>query len=38
VQLDSALAEAALSDAERRTLRRFLAMLEEALGENLRAV
>jgi predicted nucleotidyltransferase len=37
-QLDSALAAATLSDAERRTVRRFVAMLDEALGDDLRAV
>jgi predicted nucleotidyltransferase len=37
-QLDTALAAASLSDAERRTVRRFVGMLDEALGEDLRAV
>ncbi len=36
-QLD-ALATATLSDAERRTVRSFVAMLGEALGDDLRAV
>ena len=37
-QLDTTLALASLSDAERRTVRRFVGMLDEALGEDLRAV
>ncbi len=37
-QLDTALAAATLSEAERRTVRRFVAMLDEALGDDLRAV
>ncbi|HEY5708338.1 MAG TPA: nucleotidyltransferase domain-containing protein [Solirubrobacterales bacterium] len=38
VNLDNALAAATLSDAERRTVRRFVGMLGEALGDDLRAV
>lgn len=37
-QLDSALAAAALSAAERRTVERFVAALQSELGEDLRAV
>ena len=37
-QLDNALAGAILSDPERRTLQRFVAMLGAELGDDLRAV
>ena len=37
-QLDNALAAATLSDPERRTLQRFVAMLGAELGDDLRAV
>jgi predicted nucleotidyltransferase len=37
-QLGNPLADASLSEAERRTVRRSVAMLGDALGENLRAV
>ncbi len=37
-QLDDALAAATLSGPERRTVQRFLALLSEELGEDLRAV
>jgi predicted nucleotidyltransferase len=37
-KLDDTLCAASLSDAERRTVRRFVAMLGEALGDELRAV
>jgi predicted nucleotidyltransferase len=38
VQLDDALAGAVLSDAERRTVQRFVPMLRAELGDDLRAV
>jgi predicted nucleotidyltransferase len=37
-QLESALTEASLSEAERRTIRRFLVSLDDALGPDLQAV
>jgi len=37
-ELDVALAAATLSDPERRTVRRFVDALDEALGDDLRAV
>jgi predicted nucleotidyltransferase len=37
-QLDNALAAATLSDPERRTVQRFVAMLSEELGDDLLAV
>lgn len=37
-QLDNALAAATLSDPERRTVQRFVALLGEELGDDLRAV
>jgi predicted nucleotidyltransferase len=37
-QLDTAVAAATLSDAEHRTVRRFVGLLDEALGDDLRAV
>lgn len=37
-RLDEPLAGATLSDAERRTVQRFVAMLRDALGDDLRAV
>ena len=38
VQLDDAVGGASLSEAERRTVRRFVTLLREALGPRLRAV
>ena len=37
-RLDEPLARTTLSDAERRTVQRFVAMLRDALGDDLRAV
>ena len=38
MRLDDPLASATLSDPERRTVQRFVAMLRDALGDDLRAV
>ena len=38
LRLDGPLASATLSDPERRTVQRFVAMLRDALGDDLRAV
>jgi predicted nucleotidyltransferase len=37
-RLDDRLARAALSEAERNTLRRFVAMMDDALGDDLRGL
>lgn len=37
-QLDDRLARTTLSEAERKTLRRFVALLDDALGEDLRGL